>query len=368
MILIQSITGERAHLGDMQGSAESWSADLELAKKVELAGVLPYIEILNKHQEIDGAISSLKRAASAAQLTKAQLQESDSALHAAIQHLDASPDPRKKLVALSESLKLTVPADLISNPATADHTDNNALRTEAFFAALRTRRNELAIRAERWPVVLEALSRYRSRLNQPFVDLQRAVLSEANVIGATCSGIAGTKDFDSDFDCVIVDEAGRTTPLDLLMPIVRGKSIVLVGDHKQLPPFVDEQLKEEMTDREKKLVDRSIFENIYESSHADRRQALRKQYRMAPRPSDGHLIGEIVIHSGFFFSQKGTPGLVEMSCFHVVIEEPLENYITRKGPSLRALSSNHQSRFPPYCWPARRVLSAAPESGDHQTS
>jgi superfamily I DNA and/or RNA helicase len=96
------------------------------------------------------------------------------------------------------------------------------------------------------------------------VDLQRAIFSEANVIGATCSGIAGAKDFDGDFDCVIVDEAGRTTPLDLLMPIVRGKSIVLVGDHKQLPPFIGEEIKEELTDIEKSLVERSLFEDIYD--------------------------------------------------------------------------------------------------------
>ncbi|MGI4829195.1 MAG: DEAD/DEAH box helicase [Janthinobacterium lividum] len=132
------------------------------------------------------------------------------------------------------------------------------------------------------PLIQNALRIYRERLSQPAVDLQRAVIAEADVVGATCSGIAGAKDFEEDFDCVIVDEAGRTNPLELVMAVVRGKSIVLVGDHKQLPPFVSDSVRSEISEPDREYLDSSIFETIYNSSEAfGRTAALHKQYRMS---------------------------------------------------------------------------------------
>ena len=47
-----------------------------------------------------------------------------------------------------------------------------------------------------------------------------------------------------EFNCdwVIVDDAGKATPPEILVPICLGKKVVLVGDHKQLPPVVDEAI------------------------------------------------------------------------------------------------------------------------------
>jgi superfamily I DNA and/or RNA helicase len=153
-----------------------------------------------------------------------------------------------------------------------------------------------------WPSVEGALERYQQRLCQPILDLQNAVLAEANVVAATCSGIAGSKSFDSDFDCVIIDEAGRANPLDLLMPAIRGKSVVLVGDHKQLPPFVGEDLrkalKEEQRNDDLLEVERSVFEKIFGSSHESRKQILQTQFRMAPAIFD--IVREISYHDEVF--------------------------------------------------------------------
>src|SRR5699024_9435748 len=68
-------------------------------------------------------------------------------------------------------------------------------------------------------------------------------LIDATIVGATCLGIASLSDkIDLKFDCVIVDEAGKATPTEILVPISLGKKVILVGDHKQLPPVVDEAL------------------------------------------------------------------------------------------------------------------------------
>ena len=45
------------------------------------------------------------------------------------------------------------------------------------------------------------------------------------------------------YDTVIVDEAARATPPDLLIPMCKAaKRIILVGDHRQLPQLVDDDL------------------------------------------------------------------------------------------------------------------------------
>ena len=44
------------------------------------------------------------------------------------------------------------------------------------------------------------------------------------------------------FDLVIVDEAARSDPGELAIAINRGKKVILVGDHKQLPPMYSSEL------------------------------------------------------------------------------------------------------------------------------
>ena len=74
--------------------------------------------------------------------------------------------------------------------------------------------------------------------------------SEVNLIAATCS-ICGSQQFfqtfqkmydteEVEFDVVIMDEASKATPLEMAIPMVLGKKIIIIGDHKQLPPLLDE--------------------------------------------------------------------------------------------------------------------------------
>jgi superfamily I DNA and/or RNA helicase len=84
-----------------------------------------------------------------------------------------------------------------------------------------------------------------------------------------------------EYDWVIVDEAGRATPPEILVPLVRGKKILLVGDHKQLPPVVDITLSDE--DKQKyelneKSLEISLFEDIFHRADEQIRTIL--GYRM----------------------------------------------------------------------------------------
>lgn len=71
-------------------------------------------------------------------------------------------------------------------------------------------------------------------------------LQGVNLVAATTQGIAGSREFsEHDFDLVICDESSRVTRGEILVPADRAVRIVLVGDEKQLPPYVeadDEQL------------------------------------------------------------------------------------------------------------------------------
>jgi len=44
-----------------------------------------------------------------------------------------------------------------------------------------------------------------------------------------------------EFDIVIMDEASKATPPELVLPLTLGKKVVIIGDHKQLPPMMDER-------------------------------------------------------------------------------------------------------------------------------
>ena len=67
----------------------------------------------------------------------------------------------------------------------------------------------------------------------------------AHVVGATCIGTASRPELSGlDFDLAIVDEAGQIGIADALVPLVRARRGVLVGDHKQLPPFLDTEVAE----------------------------------------------------------------------------------------------------------------------------
>ena len=89
------------------------------------------------------------------------------------------------------------------------------------------------------------------------------------------------------FDLVIVDEAGKALPGEVLIPVLRAKKLVLIGDHKQLPPVIDPALfdpdKIELENRQllkRELFDVSFFQRLYERTPETNRAMLETQYRM----------------------------------------------------------------------------------------
>jgi superfamily I DNA and/or RNA helicase len=72
-------------------------------------------------------------------------------------------------------------------------------------------------------------------------DFNAAVMNSAQIVAATCVGVAGTKGVENvQFDLCIVDEASKATATEMLVPMSRSQRWIIVGDPKQLPPFFEE--------------------------------------------------------------------------------------------------------------------------------
>ena len=86
-------------------------------------------------------------------------------------------------------------------------------------------------------------------LTEDFRDL---ISQSARVIASTCSISGklsrGVFDRSASFDWAIVDEAGRATVPEVLIPMGIAKRTILVGDERQLPPMVDQMIAQEAGD------------------------------------------------------------------------------------------------------------------------
>ncbi len=107
----------------------------------------------------------------------------------------------------------------------------------------------------------------------------------ASVVAATCSRSAPRSGQDLEggdfYDIAIVDEAGRAG-IDLLIPMTLARTTILVGDHLQLPPYVEEQLVRRIEQDVLDRVDdtRSLFLMLRKRLPPTNFVVLRRQYRM----------------------------------------------------------------------------------------
>jgi superfamily I DNA and/or RNA helicase len=126
-----------------------------------------------------------------------------------------------------------------------------------------------------------------------------------NVFAATCSECGSHNFVDSyqsmflknkekqgepEFDLVIMDEASKATPPELILPLTLGKKVIIIGDHKQLPPMIDEnefsealeavgakELVEDWTKDDYKI---SQFEKLFVNAPKNFVTSLDTQFRM----------------------------------------------------------------------------------------
>ena len=156
--------------------------------------------------------------------------------------------------------------------------------------------------------VLQAMESFQLGLACSPQEANSTIRSYASIVGATCQQSAGKQMSalkavssmdhreEIEFDTVIIDEAARANPLDLLVPMsMARKRIILVGDHRQLPHLIQRELEDELVTNEclsaeqAKAYEQSLFERLYkqlrkmeEEDGIQRVVMLDTQYRMHP--------------------------------------------------------------------------------------
>lgn len=119
--------------------------------------------------------------------------------------------------------------------------------------------------------------------------LYETILEYVDVVGATCIGINSNKLFANiPFDVVIVDESGQIQLHNLMVPLSRASKAILVGDHKQLPPVVDDELAAELEEQgfDPIFLQKSWFEILWDPMPEDHKTMLDTQFRCPAIISD----------------------------------------------------------------------------------
>lgn len=116
-------------------------------------------------------------------------------------------------------------------------------------------------------------------------EIADVLLSNHQIVGATCVGFANKRlGIDrSTFDLAIIDEAARSTLPELLIPILRSKKVILIGDHYQLPPTVSKSIIDDIENLDNQTIDflkKSFFEKLFESTPDTNKEVLVDQFRM----------------------------------------------------------------------------------------
>ncbi len=126
---------------------------------------------------------------------------------------------------------------------------------------------------------LMILDRYRYRLMTSTGDIKETIAHYTAVLAATCQQAAGNAMQDLKllenkivFENVIVDEAARATPLDLMIPMAMAKRrLILVGDHRQLPHMLDDKIEKALSQQEdwktvqREMLEQSLFQRLVEN-------------------------------------------------------------------------------------------------------
>jgi hypothetical protein len=191
---------------------------------------------------------------------------------------------------------------------------------------------------------LAALAAFLSELEGDFYGTVEAVSDYSFAFAATVqqsvgqkmqemkgvSGIKGISELDNtrniEYEYVIVDEAARVSPRDLMIPMAQGKRIILVGDHRQLPHIIDEEVARQMdegesADNEIDWLKKSMFEYLFterlkaleEADGIPRRVTLDKQFRMHP------ILGDFIsrnFYERFSAEERVASGLPESLFTH----------------------------------------------------
>ena len=258
------------------GTIEEWISEAK-----DMASQLQEYELENDSLEPDTPDAIKAEATDVVEQTRIQLREQLNALNELLSNpidIQSISDEPAVLAAIIEA---AVSSD--SNPVEAEDPAQRELR--------------------RIQDLRRVLTQWTAVVGRP-ADFQYLIGISARVVAATCLFSAnlfrggrgnGLPESETGFDWAIIDEAGRATVPEILVPIVRSERAILVGDERQLPPMVDAEIVEE-TDgsAEGQSLTTSLFQSLIEQAGGSTQEhiaSLRTQYRM--HPAIGNLVSTV---------------------------------------------------------------------------
>ena len=144
-------------------------------------------------------------------------------------------------------------------------------------------------------------------------DIEYQIINNAEIVAGTCIGFMANPIIkEMLFDYVIIDEAAKATTPELLVSIIKAKKILLVGDHKQLPPYIENNKINWVDDKTIKQLRTSLFTTLYDILPDTHKEILARQYRMHPN------IGDLI--SKTFYDGKVASGVSAKEKQHKISE------------------------------------------------
>jgi serine/threonine protein kinase len=166
-----------------------------------------------------------------------------------------------------------------------------ALRQEASTRHSVSNRNAQA----RMVNAMELGARWLQALSGRQQGMEEFLTRTRSVVCGTCVGIGrpAINIAETEFDLVVIDEAARCDPGELAVGLQSARRVLLVGDHKQLPPLFDRivarnaalalGMRDTSDTRAVDALAVSDFERSFKSPYGRQvGRTLRRQYRMAP--------------------------------------------------------------------------------------
>ncbi len=169
--------------------------------------------------------------------------------------------------------------------------------------------------------VADIVTEFRDELDDPR-EVKKLVDRYSAVVAGTCQQVAPQSyrlsEPERRYDYVIIDEAARANPLDLLIPMSLGQKIVLVGDHRQLPHVLEQTVVDafqgDLDEQVGNFLSESLFERLFRTLDASyskggprRTVTLLDDFRMHP------VIGEFVSSTFYGGQVKPRSSVVERS-------------------------------------------------------
>lgn len=149
-------------------------------------------------------------------------------------------------------------------------------------------------------------------------NVKEIIMKYTNVIGSTCAQADRSKDIVSlngtKYDYVIIDEAARANPLDLMIPVLMGTKVIMVGDQMQLPHYIETDYlrrfkneKDKYNGFDETLLTKSLFQVLYDSlekSWNEEKLKFRRHIRIQEQHRMHPVIGKFI--SEQFYERKVT--------------------------------------------------------------